>query len=59
MIVCENCGCRVYNGLCVHCDEENYIEDQYLAWEGSCPETISLAAAEQRKQRDLRRREAE
>lgn len=26
---CENCGCKVYNGACVNCHEENYILDQY------------------------------
>lgn len=26
---CEDCGCKVYNGICTNCHEELYIEDQY------------------------------
>ena len=25
---CEDCGCRVYNGSCVNCDEEVFIAEQ-------------------------------
>ena len=25
---CENCGCRVYHGDCVNCDEEAFIDEQ-------------------------------
>lgn len=25
MRACENCGCRVYNGVCTNCHEETYI----------------------------------
>lgn len=28
MKTCPNCGCRVYDGLCVNCDEESYIMQQ-------------------------------
>lgn len=26
--ICEDCGCRVYNGYCTNCDEESYILTQ-------------------------------
>lgn len=29
METCENCGCAVYSGRCVNCDEELFIIDQY------------------------------
>ena len=25
---CENCGCRVYRGICVNCNEELWIEEE-------------------------------
>ena len=25
---CPDCGCKVYNGRCVNCDEESYIYEQ-------------------------------
>jgi len=25
---CENCGCYTYNGHCVNCDEEYFIQEQ-------------------------------
>lgn len=28
--ICEDCGCKVYNGACVNCHEEIYIADQHL-----------------------------
>jgi len=28
MKACEDCGCRVYGGYCVNCDEEEFIEQQ-------------------------------
>lgn len=27
---CEDCGVRVYNGLCPNCNEEAYIQDNQL-----------------------------
>jgi hypothetical protein len=27
---CENCGEAVYDGRCVNCHEELYIQDQYF-----------------------------
>ena len=29
MSTCPDCGCKVYNGRCVNCDEELFIIDQY------------------------------
>ena len=54
-IACENCGCRVYNGLCVSCDEECFIEEQYLMDGESPPVVIADAATEQRRVRDQKR----
>lgn len=28
---CDNCGCRIYNGLCTNCHEEAYILDVQCA----------------------------
>lgn len=43
---CENCGSRVYRGLCVNCHEENYIEDQYIELNEPVPESIYKKARE-------------
>ncbi len=37
---CENCGCRVYRGLCTNCHEENFIEDQYIDLDMKIPDSI-------------------
>lgn len=29
MTNCNDCGCKVYNGACVNCDEAIYIAEQY------------------------------
>ena len=54
---CENCGCRMYNGFCVNCDEETYIAEQYLMDGESIPLVIAAAADDQKQRRDDRRRE--
>lgn len=35
---CENCGCRIYNGICTNCEEENYIFETQYEW---LPDNIS------------------
>lgn len=30
MRTCEDCGSKVYSGYCVNCNEEHYIEEQYI-----------------------------
>jgi hypothetical protein len=52
---CPDCGCRVYDGLCVNCDEENFIVDQYLANGDSPPDVLDGTARQQRERRDERR----
>jgi hypothetical protein len=47
---CEDCGCKCYNGACVNCHEEIYIEKQYIDLEMDVPKLISEKANEQRKQ---------
>jgi len=37
---CENCGCRVYSGLCTNCHEVNFIEQQYHDLGEEVPESI-------------------
>lgn len=44
---CENCGCKVYDGHCVNCHEEIYIERQYQELGEPVPESISKKAIEQ------------
>jgi len=46
MSSCENCGCRVYRGLCTNCHEENFIEDLYVDLEMETPESIYKKARE-------------
>ncbi len=53
-IVCEDCGCRVYNGLCVNCDEETFIKEQYLMAGESVPIPIAEAAEQQRRRAEAR-----
>lgn len=40
MNYCENCGSNVFRGLCVNCDEEYYIADQYRELGMSIPEKL-------------------
>lgn len=44
---CNDCGCKVYNGHCVNCHEETYIERQYVELGEPVPESISKKAIEQ------------
>lgn len=43
---CENCGERVYRGLCTNCHEENFIEDQYHDLGEPVPDSIYSKARE-------------
>jgi len=55
MELCEDCGCKVYNGACSNCHEEIYIEQQYYDLDMDVPKIISDKASEQRteiKKRD-------
>jgi len=40
MKTCENCGCKVYGGYCVNCNEEHFIEEQYIEMHMEVPESI-------------------
>jgi len=44
---CEDCGCRMYGGFCVNCDEEHFIADQYRELGEAVPEGIASAELEQ------------
>lgn len=51
MTACENCGCRVYSGICSNCCEELYIlEHQAADIEQPLSEEFLAKAAEQRAQ---------
>lgn len=39
---CNNCGCKVYNGACVNCDEEVFIMEQYYELDMPLPDEDSL-----------------
>jgi hypothetical protein len=45
---CEDCGCPMYDGCCVNCDEEVFIEAQYHELGESAPAVIAEKAAEQK-----------
>jgi hypothetical protein len=45
---CENCGCAEYNGACVNCHEEIYIEDQYYENGDMPPDSILKKTKDQR-----------
>lgn len=49
MAYCENCGCKSYNGACINCHEEIYIENQYLNNNDDVPDLIFEAARAQEK----------
>ena len=54
MKTCEDCGCRVYGGFCTNCQEEIFIEAQYLE-DGECaPQVIADSAQQQRDERFFR-----
>ena len=38
---CEDCGCKVYEGRCINCHEELYIEDQYIELDMPLPDEDS------------------
>ena len=40
MKTCEDCGCKVYGGYCVNCNEEHYIEEQYIELDMVVPKSI-------------------
>lgn len=46
-MTCEDCGCKVYNGHCVNCHEEIYIEEQYIELGEEVPKLIYDKAREQ------------
>ncbi len=46
MSYCENCGCKVFRGLCTNCHEDNYIEEQYIDLNEPVPESIYKKARE-------------
>lgn len=45
---CEDCGSRVFNGACVNCHEEIYIERQYVSAGDDVPQVIEAKADAQR-----------
>lgn len=51
MSYCEDCGCRMYGGMCTNCDEECFIADQYRSMGESVPEALAETEAEQRARR--------
>lgn len=41
---CENCGSKVYGGYCVNCNEEHFIEEQYIELGEKIPDSIYTKA---------------
>lgn len=56
---CDDCGCRVYDGLCTNCHEVNYIEDQYIELGMDVPENIYNRARENEMKARLKNKEKE
>ena len=50
MKTCEDCGSKVYSGYCVNCNEDHYIEKQYIEQDMEVPETISQKARQDDKE---------
>lgn len=44
---CEDCGCKVFGGHCVNCDEETFIAEQYEELGEIVPESIENKRIEQ------------
>lgn len=40
MKTCEECGSKVYSGYCINCNEEHYIEEQYIELDMAVPKSI-------------------
>jgi hypothetical protein len=53
---CEDCGCRMYGGICSNCQEELYILENQADCLGPVSDEFMEMAGEQR--RLLKRREA-
>lgn len=47
---CQDCGCSVYDGVCVNCHEETVILEQYIELEMDAPSKAFLAKVEQQKE---------
>jgi len=55
MSYCEDCGCKLNNGICSNCQEELYIiENQYEYINEPLPDEFINKAKEQRKLLDDR-----
>lgn len=53
---CPDCGCRMYEGYCTSCNEEIFIEEQYLMDGESVPQTIfDIAEGQRQTKRDRER----
>ena len=58
---CEDCGCKVFSGRCVNCNEVEYIEDQYYELDMPVPKIIqeqSQESRDERKRKEKIRQEA-
>jgi hypothetical protein len=45
---CEDCGCRVYNGICTNCQEELWIEETQTEFLPELSEEWKEKVSEQR-----------
>lgn len=52
---CEDCGCRIYNGVCSNCNEELYIyENQYGFMEKPISKEFMEKVKDQRAKLDVK-----
>ena len=54
---CADCGCKVYNGACVNCEEEIYIEEQMADLEMTLSAKFQEMVGECRKRQEKRIKE--
>ena len=44
---CDDCGCKMYDGVCSNCHEEVVIRQQYIDLDIPVPDNIAKTAEEQ------------
>ena len=56
---CEDCGTRIYGGLCPNCQEEAYIFETQTNKEGFSDEFMGLVGEQQRARRSSQKASGE
>lgn len=56
---CENCGCKMSNGLCSNCQEEAYIIENQFEYIDTISDEFAEKAKKQFKERKIKRNKNE